>query len=326
MNKESRTTVNWLERVCTDCSDDLIVDGDESAEYGLLKIGKTACNSTSKSRCDRSRYIPEDRNGESFESLLKSKIFEPLRMSNSSLFGPRDTINGVISGNLKERNKLIWPLRLGAQSIFSTVSDLSRVGNAILSSTLISPAQTRCWDKPVSHTSNPANSVGHPWVIYWGGQYPQTAVVYVNTVLGTIVGFTILAADETGSPDPNALADIIADVVFPALMQLAPMQAMESFGGKYEQESSKSSITIAGKLCGVQDPSAVSIRMFPTDLETKTRSGSRMAFRGVIQDMNEEADNGMPTCESWMDALAKPPSLPPPPPPSILVKKFLSKG
>lgn len=61
------------------------------------------------------------------------------------------------------------------------------------------------------------------------------------------VGFTILAADETGSPDPNALADIIADVVFPALMQLALMQAMESFGGKYEQESSKSSITIAGR-------------------------------------------------------------------------------
>lgn len=59
------------------------------------------------------------------------------------------------------------------------------------------------------------------------------------------VGFGILDPDETGSPDLNALADIIADVVFPAFMQLALTQATESFGGKYEQESSKSSITIA---------------------------------------------------------------------------------
>ncbi|PGH05521.1 hypothetical protein GX51_02859 [Blastomyces parvus] len=262
-------------------------------------------------------YILEDRTGKSFEALLRSKIFKPLRMRHSSLFGPRDTKNGVVPGGAKKSG---WETAFGggapAQSIFSTVSDLSKAGNAILSSSLISPAQTRRWNKPVSHTSNPANSVGRPWVIYRGGQYQQTVVVYVNTLLSSLgsyssyigivpdfhVGFTILAADETGSPDLNAHADIIADALFPALMQLAPMQAMERFGGEYGQESSKSSITIAAdRLRGIKEPSAVSIRLYPTDRETETRSGSRMAFRAVIQDLNEEADNGTPTCVSWMD-------------------------
>ncbi|KAG5292063.1 beta-lactamase [Histoplasma ohiense] len=43
--------------IITDCNDDLIVDSDESAEYGLPKIGKTACNSISKSRCNRSKFF-----------------------------------------------------------------------------------------------------------------------------------------------------------------------------------------------------------------------------------------------------------------------------
>ncbi|EEH06643.1 predicted protein [Histoplasma capsulatum G186AR] len=113
-----------------DCSDDLIVDGDESAENredslqfhiqitnffdGFIHPAPVYLPGQipvySNAAFQILGYIPEDRNGESFESLLKSKIFEPLRMSNSSLFGPRDTINGVISGNLKESG---WAINFG---------------------------------------------------------------------------------------------------------------------------------------------------------------------------------------------------------------------
>ncbi|QSS58643.1 beta-lactamase [Histoplasma capsulatum] len=259
--KSPTSTVNATS--CS-CSDDLIADGDESAEYGLPKIGKRACNSISKSRCDRSNRI-----GKSFESLLKSKIFESLRMFNSSPFGPRDTINGVISGNLKESgwgHQLWWRSSVSKIVALDCFREISQFGlfasvpNSSFPPCPISPESAMPFfpqhsshthrlaagTNPFSHTSNPANSVGHPWVIYRRGQYPQTAV---SSCIGIVpefqVGFGILDPDETGSPDLNALADIIADVVFPAFMQLALTQATESFGGKYEQESSKSSITIA---------------------------------------------------------------------------------
>ncbi|KAK2789736.1 hypothetical protein FQN51_002679 [Onygenales sp. PD_10] len=345
------------------CIDDLIEELDTPTEYGLPSVEKHSCSS----KCGRSEffdgftnqppvylpdttpifsnaafrilsYILEDKTGKSFEAVLNSKIFAPLEMSHSSLFKPSDASHGVIPGDEKDSG---WATSFGegaaAQSMFSSVRDLSKAGKAILSSTLISPAQTRRWFKPVSHTSNPANSIGRPWVIYSGGDYPQTAMIDVYTVLGDLgsyssyigivpdydVGFTILAADGTGAPDLNAHADIIADVLLPALIQMATLEAAAAYGGEYAS-SHNSSLTISadelpglfveewvsngvdykaelGDINGIDDPSAVSIRLYPTDRITKTESGSRRAFRAVIQDMNEEADNGTPTCVSWME-------------------------
>lgn len=223
--------------------------------------------------------------------------------------------------------------------MFSSISDLSMAGKAMLASTLLPRAQTNRWLKPTTHTSNPANSIGYPWVIYSGGNYPNTSMVDVYTSLSNVglyssylglvpdfnAGFTILAADTVSSPDLNAHADIIADVLMPALMKMAVLQAGANFGGSYgPTKRLNSSITVSADdlpglfidefisngtdfrqvlagLNGIKDADALSIRLYPTHLISKTKQGSRRAFRAVFQDREEFADNGTPTCVSWMD-------------------------
>ena len=224
--------------------------------------------------------------------------------------------------------------------MYSTITDLSTAGKAILNSTLLPQAQTDRWLKPVTHTSNPANSVGYPWIIYSSGDYPNTSMVDIYTYYSSIsqyssyiglvpdynVGFTVLAADSVSAPDLNAHADIIGDIILPALMKMAVKQAGAQFGGQYTCSSGfNSSITVSvdelpgmiverfvsngtdfrktlASFIGVEDPDALSIRLYPTRLVSQTGSGgSRVAFRAVLQDKNELADAGTPTCVSWMD-------------------------
>jgi hypothetical protein len=228
--------------------------------------------------------------------------------------------------------------------MYTSVHDLSIAGKAILSSSLLSNAQTNRWLKPVTHTSNPANSVGLPWTIYSGGNYPNTSMVDTYTALSNFglyssyigllpdynVGFAILAADTASNADLNAHADIIGDVLLPAVIEIAISNAASNFAGTYVSSSSSiggislnSSITISfdsmpgifvdsflsngsdfrnalATLYGVANPKALSMRLYPTT-HTSSGPGSVQAFRAVYQDENALADNGTPTCVSWMD-------------------------
>jgi len=47
--------------------------------------------------------------------------------------------------------------------MFTSSTDLSNLGRAILRSTLLKPAMTRRWMKPFSFTSDPKAMVGMPW-------------------------------------------------------------------------------------------------------------------------------------------------------------------
>lgn len=224
--------------------------------------------------------------------------------------------------------------------MYSTISDLSIAGKAILNSSLLPQTQTNRWLKPVTHTSNPSNSIGYPWIIYSSGDYPNTSMVDIYTYYSSIsqyssyiglvpdynVGFAVLAADSVSAPDLNVHADIIGDVILPALMEMAVKQAGAQFGGQYTASSGlNSSITVSvdelpgmyvesfvsngtdfretlASLIGVEDPDALSVRLYPTGLVSETGAGgSRVAFRAVLQDKNELADAGTPTCVSWMD-------------------------
>jgi hypothetical protein len=49
--------------------------------------------------------------------------------------------------------------------MYTSSGDLSSLGRAILRSTLLKPAMTRRWLKPVSFSSDPKAAVGMPWGI-----------------------------------------------------------------------------------------------------------------------------------------------------------------
>ncbi len=215
----------------------------------------------------------------------------------------------------------------------------------MLNSTFIPSATTRRWLKPIAHTSNLVNAVGRPWTIYsaTADQSPINPVIEVFTSYGSNgkyssyiglvpdynVGFTILAVDELSAPDLNVHADIIAGELLPALEKAAIIQAARNFAGAYNSSTSNSSMTIASPdgLPGLSltnltiastdvraelaqlnkiDPTALSIRLYPTDLKENAPGGvTRMAFRAVFQDENAAVDAGTPTCITWMgvDAL-----------------------
>ncbi|KAJ5963506.1 uncharacterized protein N7479_003382 [Penicillium vulpinum] len=288
-------------------------------------------------------YIVEKRTGKPFSKVLQHDIFDVLGMNETSIFAPNKATAGIIPVSEKASG---WLARQGgdkaSKSLFSSIKDLATAGQAILNSTLLSKPQTNRWFKPVSHTSNPANSIGSPWVIYSAGSYPNTSMVDIYTVLsnegndeslyssylGLVpdfgVGFAILSADNETPADLNAHADIIGDVVLVALMKTAIEQAAKNFGGAYKASNLNSSIaveydglpglyiqefvsngtdfraTLAG-LMGIAKPADLSIRLYPTQMVEESGSGSRQAFRAVFQDTTELADNGTPTCVSWMD-------------------------
>ena len=97
-----------------------------------------------------------------------------------------------------------------AGNIYSSPADISKLGRAILQSTLLSKAQTRRWMKPVSHTADIAISVGAPWEIHRVVVPSTKRVVDLYTKSGGIgaytsklilipdfdVGFSILAASH----------------------------------------------------------------------------------------------------------------------------------
>lgn len=226
--------------------------------------------------------------------------------------------------------------------MFSSLRDLAIAGKAILNSTLLSSAQTRRWLKPVSHTSNPANSIGSPWVIYSGGNYPNTSMVDVYTVLsnegyneglyssylGLVpdygIGYAILSADTQAPADLNAQADKMQGILT-GVIKTALNQAAKNFAGAYTASGNlNSSITVMydslpglyierftsngtnsrqmlAEIMGITKASNLSIRLYPTQLIEKNDSGSKQAFRAVLQDKTELADAGTATCVSWMD-------------------------
>lgn len=229
---------------------------------------------------------------------------------------------------------------LAADSIFSTITDLSKAGNAIMASSLLSPAQTRRWLKPVSHTSNLVNDVGMPFDIYKATfDFTSTgAVIPIYTKLGPNglyspyfglvpdynVGFVILSVDTESAADLNVHADVIAQFLLPALETTTMEQAARNFGGSYtdltdDTESimtieidgssglSVTNWTIAGKDIRAAyaqlngiNPATMDFRLYPTNRQAKTPTRSQMAFRAVFQDREAPVDAGTPTCVTWM--------------------------
>jgi hypothetical protein len=54
------------------------------------------------------------------------------------------------------------------------------------------------------------------------------------------------------------------------------------------------------KLRGI-DPKGLSLRIYPTNLQSKSADGSsKYAWRAIMQDQDAFADAGTPTCVSWM--------------------------
>ncbi|KGO52595.1 Beta-lactamase-like protein [Penicillium expansum] len=279
-------------------------------------------------------YVLESIAKADYEDILIDRLIKPLNLTRSCLRGPDPSL-AVIPHN----ESLSWfDYDLGdeapAGSIFSSAKDMATFGRAVLSSTLVDPAVTRRWLKPIAHTSSLQHSVGAPWEIY---SFLTPRRVDLYTKAGDIglysssialspdhnAGFTVLVAGNNSHAMTSAIGEMVADVMLPALDEVARNQALERFGGTYALVSGSSnfSITITADdgaglvvsewtsdsvdmikslmgLQGVTDRSKISIRLQPSGLETP----GRISFLAVIYslDVSEEAGPLVGSCLSWI--------------------------
>ena len=163
--------------------------------------------------------------------------------------------------------------------------------------------------------------------------YTKTGSIgHYSSYLGLLpeynVGFAILAADQSDSPSLNVYADIIGDSIIPGVIKTAIGEALLGYEGTFHQADSNASMTISvndknptqnpglsvdlltsgngtdvraaiARLNGI-DPSSLSFRLYPTNLRSTSGLSTRVAFRAVFQDDTAFADNGTPTCITWM--------------------------
>src|SRR5690349_10833062 len=120
-----------------------------------------------------------------------------------------------------------------AGNMYSSVSDISALGRAILKSTLLRPAQTRRWLKPAALTSELVAGVSYPWgvrrIVLPEANGKRTVdaynkagrVGYYGSLLNLLpdwdVGFSIVIGGPSIPGNMNFnLADILGQQLLPA--------------------------------------------------------------------------------------------------------------
>ncbi|KAI1387977.1 beta-lactamase/transpeptidase-like protein [Hypoxylon trugodes] len=203
-------------------------------------------------------YALEQITGKSFRQMVEDRVIRPLGLNHTFYSTPRDAL-GIIPGG---RYKTNWAFDMGNESptgnMYTSTSDLSRVGRAILRSTLIPPAMTRRWLKPVTFSSDPKSGVGMPWGVrqlpFDGGtsngspyQFATTfnkagSLGKYNTLMAIIpdfdIGFSIMAAGDAPSSLMMSVADTLSNTYLPTMMNTARIQANQIYGGTYKNPNS----------------------------------------------------------------------------------------
>lgn len=227
----------------------------------------------------------------------------------------------MINSLLTKKKKNVY----SAGGLYASTKDMVKLGRAVLNNTLLSPAMTRRWMKPATHTGSLTASVGAPWEIF---TIPTSRAVDVYTKSGDLgsyssmtalspdhgVGFTILAAGNDTSAVVQTLTQAVMEVLVPALDAAAKEEAISRFTGTYAQDKTNSSITITtdggpglkvenwvsdsvDMIATIQalegDSTAPSVRLYPTGLE----SSGQVLFVAIIQQL-ESASSQVP-CTTW---------------------------
>lgn len=206
-------------------------------------------------------YALQTITGNDIDTTVTKGIFEALGMDHSS-FAEVPSTGGVIPGDPAITG---WNGNMGinnpAGSMYMSTSDIVKAGQAILQSTLLSPAQTRRWLKPFLPTGNIGNAVGSPWEItfleapngrrkqYYTKQgdlaaYHSAMVLSPDHDLGWVV-LTAGATLENAALVRQTLMNAYDTIVAPAVENLAKLEAVANFEGTFVDEATNTSVTFS---------------------------------------------------------------------------------
>lgn len=213
-----------------------------------------------------------------------------------------------------------------AGGMYSSSNDLSALGRSILTSKLLSKAQTNRWLQPAALTSDMRETVGWPWGLrrfQLHSDRPYEIITAFNKAgrIGSYsslislmpdydIGFTILVAGDLALSNWG-IADLFGNTIMPAMEQTAREEAQSTYGGTYKSKTLNSSIVfstdvnrpgigisswisngtdmllVANSLSTTYVSPDFSARLYPTDLEVVNADGSKMvSMKAVFEDLS----------------------------------------
>lgn len=235
--------------------------------------------------------------------------------------------------------------------MYSTVADMSKFGRAILNYKQLSSAVTKRWLKPFSFSSDPRASVGAPWGVRripLGPEYRETTGYNKAGGIGSYmaafilipdydIGFSIMISGDIPGNTNWDIADILGNVMVPAVTAAAKSSAASKFSGVYQAPANvttgkfnrplNSSITIttdakpglsvsqwfsngtdfrnnAIALQLTYQPVIPSIRLYPGGIYAdESTGGKKIKFKGIFEDLSigQQVDKMFSTdCGSWV--------------------------
>jgi hypothetical protein len=208
-------------------------------------------------------YAMEKIVGKDHVEIIEKDLFEKLGMKSTSYKQPGDDRAVVLGGKAGEERQW-FSVDIGDETpgggYYSTVNDMITSGRSILSHKLLTPAQTRRWMKPVSHTTDLHYSIGAPWEIVRVtsangrnfdlytksgdlGSYSSYLILSPDHNVGFAVIATAMGGGATHVLASN-LANALVSTVMPAVEGAAREEAKNSFGGEYAFKQANATLKI----------------------------------------------------------------------------------
>ncbi|KAF4439107.1 Beta-lactamase-like protein 2 [Fusarium austroafricanum] len=282
-------------------------------------------------------YALENITGSKYPDILFRRLIKPLRLNSTTYSKPANDEFSVIPDTPSSSS---YDVDMGdagpAGSIYSSIADLRRIGQSILSYEMLSPSQTRRWMKPLTFTADPNLAVGAPWEI---ARAPSTTkrLNWIYTKGGDLgmykslvslmpdwgIGMTVLAAGTGVSELFNAVTGQMASELVASLEQAAKRQANLTYSGIYGDRKSNMTIAVQKDLPGLAvtswffkgrdmfdwvrvlvagsqtGPGNVSMRLYPTGLQEREKGkASRESWRAIYEILDDGAPSS-PYCASW---------------------------
>ncbi|KAI1195320.1 beta-lactamase/transpeptidase-like protein [Nemania serpens] len=200
------------------------------------------------------------------EDWFQKAVFGPLGMKSTSSLSPTNPpYPGYVVTGPTDVFAFQGEITSPSGGIFSTTNDVAKLGTSILNSTLLSPDQTRKWMKPNSFTASLDFALGMGWEIY---RYTDKVTGHVSDFYtklgdsGNYATFLVLVPDydfgfsvmtTSGLVDAAArsaqahfLADLISEIILPALRDQAAAETKRNYEGTYTAAGTNTStLTLA---------------------------------------------------------------------------------
>ncbi|KAF5611204.1 beta-lactamase 2 [Fusarium subglutinans] len=281
-------------------------------------------------------YALENITGTAYPDILSRQLIFPLGLNSTSYAKPANTDMSIIPDSPSSSWYDVDTRDEGpAAGIYSSIADLRKIGQSILTYEMLSPSQTRRWMKPVSFTADSEVAVGAPWEIARVPSTSKTSWMYTkggqlgmySSLMALLpdwgIGFTVLAAGTDAQEVVGMIPAAIVSKLVPALEQAAKRQARQSYSGRYGNERNAMTLAVQDSLPGlgvtswlvdghdmfdlirlmVSESSTgsgnVSMRLYPTGLQTQTDGKTRLESWRAVYEIIEVVSSSSSYCDSW---------------------------